>query len=326
MTRVASTRVSPEPQPPTEVGTTLLASIVITTFRRKAMLAQLLDALCPQVAGHPVEIIVVDNCPAASARPIVEARRADYLHYRHEARSGVVHARNCGVSEASGTYVIFLDDDELPCDGWLEAWLRQAEADVDASFGRITPTLLAPCPEGLIRPVQRNFRRDMHRPNNADISRMWAYLGTGNTMFHKDRCLAEDEPFHARFNARGGEDVWLIRDLVMRGHRLVWNHDALVEELVPADRMTLSFLELRRFNQGQLRGILAFGEGDAAGYLRAAAWMAAGAVQLIACRFAAAVASIFAREHADRFRCDASGGLGKLLWWHKPRVEGYGSN
>ncbi|MFO6446921.1 glycosyltransferase family 2 protein [Erythrobacter sp. NE805] len=303
--------------------TALIASIVITTYRRQAILGELLEALCPQLEGRSVEVLVVDNCPAASARDIVEACRSKHLRYEQETRTGVVHARNHGVREARGTYVIFLDDDELPGPGWLDAWLAQADGRTDASFARIVPRLLSSCPPGLSKQVARNFVRDMRRETNADVSARWPYLGTGNAMFHKRRCLGEKEPFDTRFNARGGEDVWLIRSLVRRGHRLIWNAEAVVEEVIPEERMTLSFLELRRFNQGQIRSILAFGGGGVTGMVRASTWMLMGGVQFLLYRTAAAIAGIAGADLADHFRCEAGGGLGKLLWWSQPRVRGY---
>lgn len=119
------------------------ASIVITTYRRTAMLAELLGALRPQLRDHAVEVIIVDNCPDASARKVVRGEGDAALRYVHEKRSGVVHARNTGVAAASGAYVIFLDDDEVPCIGWLDAWMTHdtrlalIDSDGDTRFPAI---------------------------------------------------------------------------------------------------------------------------------------------------------------------------------------------
>lgn len=302
---------------------TLTASIVITTYRRTAMLAELLEALRLQIAEHAVEVVVVDNCPDASAQGVV-ARHSEYgIRYEHESRSGVVYARNRGVAAARGAYVIFLDDDEVPMVGWLDAWLGQADGKIDASFGRIVPRFLRPCPPDLLAQVTRNFSRDMRRSHGANITDVSAYLGTGNAMFHKARCLGRDEPFDLRFNARGGEDVWLIRGLVRDGRQLTWNYEALVEELVPADRMTLPSLRLRRFNQGQLRGVLAYGSGGPAGLARALFWMLAGAVQFLVFGTAAMLAGVVAPRRRADLLCRASGGAGKMAWWDDARVHAY---
>jgi hypothetical protein len=165
----------------------------------------------------------------------------------------------------------------------------------------------------------------MRRPHGASIADLSAYLGTGNAMFHKARCLGQDEPFDLRFNARGGEDVWLIRGLVRDGRQLTWNHKALVEELVPADRMDLASLSLRRFNQGQLRSVLAYGNGGPAGLARALFWMLAGAVQFLGFGLAAMIASLVAPGRRADLLCRKSGGAGKMAWWRDARVRAYGA-
>lgn len=287
------------------------------------MLAELLDALAAQIAERPVEVIVVDNCPEASARNIAGSRGNCAIRYAHEARSGVVHARNRGVSEARGTYVIFLDDDEVPSPGWLDAFLAQADGQTDMSFGRIVPRLLAPCPTELTGQVMRAFSRDLGDETGADVTPYAAHLGTGNAMFHKARCLGPNAPFDLRFNARGGEDVWLIRQLVAAGYRLIWNREALVEEQVPPDRMTLSHLRARRFNQGQIRCVLVYGAGGFSGLLRVAVWMTVGAIQVAGFGAAWLVAKAVAARHTDDLECRISGGAGKIFWRRQPRISHY---
>lgn len=304
----------------------LTASIVVTTFRRQAMLRELLEALRPQTVGRPVEIIVVDNCPDSSAQAVLAPHIDSGVRYIRELRGGVVHARNRGVSAARGDYVIFVDDDEVPGPQWLDAWLAQADGQTEASFGRIVPRLLAPCPEGLVKQVERAFSRDLVQPTGKDVSNLRAYLGTGNAMFHRARCLGTETPFDERFNERGGEDVWLITRLVRQGCRLLWNHEAVVEELVPQERMTVDSLELRRFNQGQIRCILAYGNGGTRGAVRAASWMFAGALQFLWFRIATRLAALFAPQFVPDLRCRASGGLGKLLWRQRARVQSYGGS
>lgn len=302
----------------------MIASIIITTYRRATMLEDLLAALGPQLKDRPAETIVIDNCPEASAQVTVEGAGFPGIRYVHEPRSGVVYARNRGVAEAVGTYVIFLDDDEVPCPNWLDAWLAQADGHTDMAFGRIIPRLLAPCPPELLAQTQRAYSREMRGSTGTDISAKAAYVGTGNAMFHKVRCFATNAPFDLRFNARGGEDVWLIQSLRRQGRTLRWNREALVDELVPANRMTLEFAKLRKFNQGQIRCILMYGHGGLGGNARVGLWMAAGAVQLAVFGLAARLLSKLDPVRATDFLCRAEGGAGKLRWLQAPEMREYG--
>ena len=324
MTKPAAPACARRTHHPVSGSDDLQVSIVITTYRRQPMLAELLKALRPQVVNCSAEVIIVDNCPAASARAVVHSLDDPALFYVHELQSGVVHARNRAVRTARGTYVIFLDDDEVPATGWLDAWLEHADGLTDMSFGRVVPRFLNTCPAELAGQVERMFSRDLgHAAEQEDISAFWAYLGTGNAMFHKQRCLGEAEPFDLRFNASGGEDVWLIGCLIKRGLRALWNEKATVEELVPHDRMTLPYLRARRHSQGQLRCILMYGDGGMAGCARVLVWMGIGAVQLVGGRLAALIALWFAPRLAPEFLCTASGGAGKLLWWRTSQMKAY---
>jgi glycosyltransferase involved in cell wall biosynthesis len=289
----------------------MLLSIVIPTYRRPEMLAELLDALAPQLFPE-VELLVVDNDPAASARAVVA--RDPRLRYVHEPRPGVVNARNRGVAEAGAGHILFIDDDEVPVAGWLDAFAAQARDGVVASFGRIVPRYEAPVPPGLARLLDGLFSREAVGPTGTDITALWPYLGTGNALFRRDICFGAGAPFDARFNESGGEDIWLIRGLVARGVRLLWNREGLVEEVVPASRMTLDYLKRRKFAHGQQRVIMNYGTGGGRGLARALPWMAVGAVQALGFGTAARVLAL--AGSARRFEAEARmhAGLGKLRW------------
>jgi len=175
--------------------------------------------------------------------------------------------------------------------------------------------LIGSCPAGLISQVRRLFSRQFEGPTGTDITPYWAYLGTGNAMFRMASVLTGPDPFDPRFNESGGEDVWLIKGHVRQGKRLLWNQEALVEELVPAERMTLGYLKSRKFDHGRLRCVFMHGDGGIAGKARAAVWMGAGLIQFCAFAPAAMLSRVIATGRVADFECRAAGGLGKLLWW-----------
>lgn len=301
-------------------------SIVVPTFRRPAMLAEILRAAAEQAAARgDAEIIVVDNCRDRSAEATVAAeaagRPAGTVRYVAEPRPGVVHARNTGVAAAQGDFVVFLDDDEPPAPSWLDAFAAAAAAGADAAFGRIVPRY-AETPPAERRPLlDRLYARDASRAEGADITDLWARLGTGNSMFRL-ALLDRDAAFDARFNRTGGEDMRLIRALMARGVILRWAPAALVEEIVPADRMTEDYMRRRRYNQGQLRCLLAATEGGALATPRVAFWMAVGAAQaaLYGARWAAAAV---VGGDAGPWAARMQGGVGKLMWWRAAAAVSY---
>lgn len=307
-------------------------SVVIPTFRRPAMLAELLDALVPQLARAPeVEALVVDNSPEAGAAAGVAAAAArlaalapgagDRLIHLHAPEPGVVRARNAGVAAARGTHVLFLDDDEVPAPAWLDSFRARLAATPAMVFGRIRPRYAAPPPPGLERLLHATYSREADAPADADIGHRMAYLGTGNAMFHKAGCLSAPVPgqaggpFDLCFNRSGGEDIWLIRACAARGVPLLWNPDGLVEELVPADRLTMASLCERKFHQGRQRCLFLAREGGARAWAELLFWMAAGAAQLAGYGALALAARAAGRPQAQEYAVRIRSGLGKLLWW-----------
>lgn len=289
----------------------MLLSIVIPTYRRPQMLAELLDALAPQLTPE-TEALVIDNDPQESARAIVEPRAG--FRYVHEPRRGVVNARNRGVAEARGGHIVFIDDDEVPVPDWLAAFAAQARAGVVAGFGRIVPRYEADAPAELKPLLDALFSRLEAEETGADVTARWPYLGTGNAIFRRDTCFPDPEPFDARFNESGGEDIWLIKGLVEAGHRLLWNHDALVEEVVPADRMTVAYLKARKFAHGQQRVIFNYGAGGLRGLVRALPWMGIGAVQAVGFGAAATLLGLAGSGRKLEAQARMHAGLGKLRW------------
>jgi GT2 family glycosyltransferase len=121
-------------------------SVVIPTYRRAAVLPELLGALAQQTL--PVarfEVVVVDDCSEVGGAEGVDGlagvdvvdlveKLAAEVPYRLRAlrtpvNSGPAVARNLGWRNTSGTVVAFLDDDCLPDPGWLSSGLTIMESD-----------------------------------------------------------------------------------------------------------------------------------------------------------------------------------------------------
>lgn len=293
-----------------------MLSIIVPTFRREAYLAPLFAAIAAQLSAvpEPVELVLVDNSPEASARTVAAP---SFVRYVHEARTGVAEARNRGVTEARGAHVIFLDDDETPAPGWLAAFAAAARRGDRASFGAVAPRFEAPPPPALRAPLERIFSRRLPAASGAEVQALRAYLGSGNSMFARTTLALVDPPFDISFNA-GGEDVWLFRRLVdWHGVPMIWCPEALVHEIVPRQRATLGFLRQRRFSDGQLRVLV---ESDAGGLRaagRVALWMVVGLAQLVIFGLAALATRPVAEARSVQFQLAAVGGLGKLLWWRR---------
>ena len=158
----------------------------------------------------------------------------------------------------------------------------------------------------------RLFQRQFALADGADISASFAYLGTGNSLFHKS-CFLSPDPFPNSLGGLGGEDAAFIRSLVRRGIGLTWAAHAVVIEHVPTDRLTFSSMAARHFRQGQIRSLVRFVSPGLA-KLEGLAWMVVGIAQLVVYGPSALVLTMLSPPWARRLGLKAISGLGKIFW------------
>ncbi|HWB49552.1 MAG TPA: glycosyltransferase family 2 protein [Stellaceae bacterium] len=287
-------------------------SVVIPTFRRPADLARAVDSVAAQRGVPAFEIIVVDNDPDGSARPIVQAMAAHSavpIRYVLERRPGISHARNTGVACAAGRYLAFLDDDEDVEPDWLAHFLAALqEFAADAVVGPVLPRFPAAGP-AIDAYRRRVYTRDARVPTGTPLLR-W---NIGNSFFDKARCFVTDEPFLPRLGRTGGEDTVFLRQLTRRGGKMVWCGEAVAWESVPADRLEPDYL-LRRAFRGAQTTTFVCTTVQPRELGRALRLMAAGGVQVALYGPAGLMLKALNHERWLPVMAKAVGGLGKLLW------------
>ena len=98
-------------------------TVVIPTHSRPTLLQQVLEGLSRQsLARGDFNVVVVDDGPPDSPSTEVDRFR-DRLQIEcvPSGESGLGAARNLGAARADGDLLVFLDDDVVPCHGFLEA-------------------------------------------------------------------------------------------------------------------------------------------------------------------------------------------------------------
>lgn len=227
--------------------------LAICTYRRPAGLERLLLSVAELDAmpeGYRLQVVVVDNDDAGEGLATVH-RLTDRLPYPVRAvqslEPGLSAARNRAVAEAlsdAPDLVAFLDDDEWPEPGWLNALLAvQARCNSDAVGG---PTRsVFPAGATPAQTANAYYGADMALPDGHPCR-----LQAGGNVLVRARALAGlgAQPFDPAFAQSGGEDLAFFTALARRGARMHWARDAIVSESVPPERLAPGWMRQRVIN------------------------------------------------------------------------------
>ena len=237
----------PAPRPRAERSGTLRITIAVPTFKRPEQLSLLLAALPDRIAethDADVDVLVIDNDPDGSARETVDRTGLGMdLRYVHERTPGISAARNRALDECrSSDLLAFLDDDEIPLEGWLsslvEVW---RETGASAVAGRVISIFHEDTDPWVI--ASGTFRRPQ-RPTGSVLTTAAA----GNLMLDMRQIHGSALRFEQSLGLSGGEDTLFTRQLVEHGGTILWCNESAAEDHVVASRLTRSWANQRAFS------------------------------------------------------------------------------
>lgn len=232
--------------------------IAVLTFRRPADLEELLPELLDQagMVHAPVEIVVVDNDPDAGARALVTetswseagqpaSDRQTPVRYVHEPAPGIASARNRALHEGQGAdLLIFIDDDERPSSHWLVQLLDTYSTYRPAAVVGPVLSQYDIEPEQWIRAGGFFERRRFATGTPVSLA------ATNNLLLDLAQVRRLELSFDERFGLSGGSDSLFTRQLHQRGGQMIWCDEAIVIDIVSADRLTREWVLQRAFRMG----------------------------------------------------------------------------
>lgn len=213
--------------------------IAVCTAQRPKMLQACLESLDRLIEPGNTElaIAVVENDPepyfTGAAADEVRERLSVPVFFGHEKRKGIPFARNRVLEmalEHDPDWVALIDDDERAEPDWIEKLLAACnEHKAEIANGPVRRIYEQPAPHWwksqLIKP----------RPTGTEITE-----APTNNILMSARVVAKTG-LGLRFDERltfGSEDIDFFRRAHAAGVKMIWVDDAIVEEDIPASRVT----------------------------------------------------------------------------------------
>lgn len=163
----------------------MLLSIIIPYYNAEPYTSELLDALAPQV-DDSVEVIVVDD---GSRQPFKTDH--DFVTVIRKENGGTSSARNMGIEKSTGSYIQFIDSDDLVPDYFIKrlmAKIVMARPDViDYSWRSLDHT-------GAWADIKL-VEDKTFLTNPSACTRCFSRAFIGETRFNENKDTTEDEDF-----------------------------------------------------------------------------------------------------------------------------------
>lgn len=235
-------------------------SVVLPTHNpRPEVLQQVLEALRIQTLPLDAwELLLIDN---ASFSPLPWHLVAWHPHGRvhHEPKLGLTHARLCGLTEASGNIIVWVDDDNLLNQNYLKAAAAvfQRASMLGAAGGVSVPEFLTLLPKWYEPGLAPLGCRDL---GNQEIWMRWdpeqpeypsaAPIGAGLVIRRQAMQVWADavagDPDRQTLGRRGtalssGEDNDINLTLLRAGWELAYLPQLRLTHVIPAERLTLRY-------------------------------------------------------------------------------------
>jgi glucosyl-dolichyl phosphate glucuronosyltransferase len=234
-------------------------SIILCTRNRAELLSRALENLrAIDYRAEDVELVLVDNGSTDATREVVERSllRFGYsVRYFYEPKPGLSAARNRGIGEARGRFLLFTDDDQLVDPAILREFARvKTSYQARVVQGAIDLEFSEPPPAWLRGPLAGYFGKTpaaSEGPMQGDLFGGNMLLWRG--LFENTRGFREDLGKGALGYC---EDTELSGRLRAMGQVVYFAPAAVQRHVIGPERMTASFIRKTSFEKGLSHGML----------------------------------------------------------------------
>lgn len=223
---------------------------VLPTYNGADRIPQVLEKLRDQMTPDSLhwEIVVVDNNSqddtAAVVKQFQRSWREDVpLRYVFEPKQGLAYARQCGIEQAKGALVGFLDDDNWPQDNWVsEAFKFGREYPQAGAYSGSIKGVFETPPDETVKPLLRFLAvRDFgDAPRKFQVSRIELPPGAGLTV-RKAAWLDCIPPTLVNIT-RSGDDYEISLRMAKQGWEIWYNPKMEIGHFIPASRLKRDYL------------------------------------------------------------------------------------
>jgi glycosyltransferase involved in cell wall biosynthesis len=223
-----------------------LVSVIMPVYNGEKYLAEAIQSVLAQT-WRSIEVIVVDDGSTDGSADIAQSF-GPQVRYCYQPNRGTGTARNKGVKLARGTYLAFLDQDDLwvPHKITLQMAAFFSNTDADIVFGHVEQFYSPEFTEGIKKGIPESFKRMPGYHVGAMLIKRDNFRRIG--MFGTNYQIAEFVEWYVRAQGLGVRNC-MLPGIVMRRRIHKKNQSYLkLQHRVEYVRILKVFLDRRRLN------------------------------------------------------------------------------
>lgn len=243
-----------------------LITIALCSYNRAERLPPLVASLRAQKCDMPFDILIVDNNSTDNTQQVLASlttQEGAPLRYVREIQQGIPFARNRALQEClNSEYMIFMDDDEIPNPGLLQAALRCLKDDgAECAGGRVKVCFGEGMRPNWLGDDLLGFLAEVDYGDDAFwITSESTPIWTANVAYRMS--IFKERPglrFNNRYNRLGkgiggGSDLIMFRDMLALNIKMRYCPEMAVDHYVEEWRLKRRYFLKLHFISGRKTG------------------------------------------------------------------------
>jgi glycosyltransferase involved in cell wall biosynthesis len=242
----------------------IFVSVIIPTYNRVDVLELCLNSILEQtLSSQNYEVIIVDDCSKDSTEEVCNRYSLEYnnvVYIRNQFNQGLATTRNNGIEISKGDMLIFLDNDLIVNNDYIEQHLtkhRSCNFEKIAIVSNITykPEFLKQSNFGqYIQSRAIGYRSDEYM-KGIDINDLSGNFFAGGGSSCLKKFVIENGKFNQSLKKYGLEDELFGFHFKKNGGRIIYHHDAKVihyDNKISPMYWKLKYVEMGKYSLKEL--------------------------------------------------------------------------
>ncbi len=239
-----------------------MISVILCTYNRDRYIYNVLKSIADGDMPHTeYEIVLVDNNSNDNTKGECQRFVANFpnvaLRYCFEEKQGLSHARNCGITNAHGDLLVYVDDDAIVNNEYLSTYADffKRNSDAVAAGGPILPQYDG-CeePEWMSHYTRQLVTGKLWFGNNEREFPRNAFPGGGNAAYRKS-VFEKVGLFNVDLGRKGdsligAEEKDLFDKMTTQGMKFYYLPTAILYHLIPPKKLTQDYFDRLTYSIG----------------------------------------------------------------------------